>query len=421
MFKKIILKNGLRIITVPQKTSQAVTVLVLVATGSKYEKKELNGISHFLEHMFFKGTKKRPTARKVAETLDKIGGLYNAFTGEEYTGYFAKVDFRHWEQALEWVSDIYFNSQLPEKEIAKERNVIIEEINMYQDSPMKYVGVLWTKLLYGDQPAGWPVAGTKESVSRISRPDLISYMESQYAAQNTIVCLAGRIEPSKAVDKIKQYFSKIKNKKIFSKPEVLENQTKPECLLYEKNTDQTHFCLGVRGYNIFHPQKYAQEVLSVVLGGMMSSRLFIEVREKLGLAYYINTSEETDTDTGFVVTQAGVDNKRVEKAIEVILREYKKISQKKVPFLELKKAKEYIKGKMALLLETSDAQASFFGAQELLENKILTPEQIYKKIDEVDQNDILKVAKDIFKSEKLNLAIIGPFQDKNKFEKLLIL
>lgn len=421
MLKKTNLENGLRIITVQQEGTKAVTCLVLVGTGSKYEKKEVNGISHFLEHMFFKGTEKRPNARKVAETLDKIGGIYNAFTGEEYTGYFAKVDSAHWELALEWVSDIYFNSLLPEKEIAKERGVIIEEINMYQDNPAKYVGILWAKLLYGDQPAGWPVAGTKESVSKISRSDLTSYMERQYAAQDTIVCLAGKIEQKSAVHKVKQYFSKIKNRKLLLKPKVLERQTRPECFLEEKKTDQTHFCLGVRAYNLFHPKRYAQEVLSVILGGMMSSRLFIEVREKRGLAYYVSTSDEADTDTGCLVTQAGVDNKKAEKAISVIIKEYKKIAQKRVPLPELKKAKDYIKGKMALLLETSDAQASFFGAQELLENKIMTPEQIYQKIDKVNQDDILKVAKEIFRLDKLNLAIIGPFQDKNKFEKLLTL
>jgi len=419
MLKKTTLKNGLRIITLPQKTSQAVTVLVLVGTGSKYEKKEINGISHFIEHMFFKGTKKRPSLQAVSETLDKIGGIYNAFTSEEYTGYFAKVEASHFDLALDWVSDIFLNSTLPEKEIEKERGVIIEEINMYYDDPMSYVQILWPKLLYGNQPAGWPVAGTKESLAKIKREDLINYLGNQYVASNTLICLAGKFEESSAIEKVKKYFSKIKLKKPKEKSKLLEKQKKPNLLLEERETDQTQLCLGVRTYNLFHPQKYALELLGTILGGMFSSRLSLIIRGELGIAYYISTSVESNPDTGFLVTAAGIDNKKVEKAISAILREYKKISQKRVPKDELKKAKDYTKGKMALLLETSDAQASFYGLQELLKKEILTPEEIYQRIDKVSQLDIMKVAKDIFKPEKLNLALIGPFKDKNKFQKLL--
>ena len=419
MFKKTTLENGLRAITVPQETSQAVTVLVLVGTGSKYEEKKVNGISHFLEHMFFKGTKKRPSLREVSETLDKVGGIYNAFTGEEYTGYFAKVAAPYFDLALDWVSDIFLNSTLPEKEIEKERGVIIEEINMYYDNPMSYVQVLWPALLYGDQPAGWPVTGTKESVSRISRQDLIDYFQSQYVAQNTLVCLAGKIEESSAIEKVKKYFSKIKLQKLKKKLKVIEKQREPNLILETRETDQTHLCLGVRGYNLFHPQKYAFELLGIILGGMFSSRLSLKIRGELGIAYYISTSAESNTDTGYLVTQAGIDNKNVKKAITTILKEYQKISQKRVFKDELKKAKDYIKGKMALTLETSDAQAFFYGFQELLKKEILTPEEIYKKIDKVTEDDILKIAREIFRPEKLNLALIGPFKDKTKFQQLL--
>jgi len=421
MFKKTTLKNGLRIITVPQKSTRAVTVLVLVGTGSKYERKKINGISHFLEHMFFKGTKKRPNLQAVSETLDKIGGIYNAFTSEEYTGYFAKVEASHFDIALDWVSDIFLNSTLPEKEIEKERGVIIEEINMYYDIPMSYVQILWQALLYGDQPAGWPVAGTKESVTKISRQDLINYLQSQYVASNTLVCLAGKFEESSIIEKVKKHFLEIGFKKPKKKLKVIERQTKPNLILHTQETDQTHLCLGVRGYNLFHPQKYTLDLLGIILGGMFSSRLFLIIRGELGIAYYISTSVESNTDSGYLVTQAGVDNKNIEKAISTILKEYKKISQKGVEKDELKKAKDYTKGKMALILETSDVQASFYGLQELLKKEILTPEEIYKKIDKITENDILKVAKDIFRPEKLNLALIGPFKEKDKFEKLLTL
>jgi predicted Zn-dependent peptidase len=419
MFKKTTLKNGLRIITIPQKSTQAATVLVLVGTGSKYETKEINGISHFLEHLFFKGTKKRPTPLAISETLDRVGGIYNAFTGEEYTGYFAKVAASHFDLALDWVSDIFLNSALLEKDIKKEKGVIIEEINMLFDHPMSYVQVLWPKLLYGNQPAGWSVAGSKKNIIRMKRQDLLDYRKKQYVAENTIICIAGNIDPRQTLNKVKKYFSKISTTKFLEKPKVIEKQAGPTCLLYPKKTDQTHLCLGVRAYNIFHPQRYTLELLEIILGGMMSSRLFIELRDKLGIAYYVRTSAEADPDAGYLVTQAGIDNKNVKKAISSILKEYKKISQNTVPKNELKKAKDCIKGKTALLLESSDAQASFIAGQELLEKKILTLKEIFKKIDKISQSDILKVAKDIFQPQKLNLVLIGPFKDKERFQKLL--
>jgi len=419
MFKKTFLKNGLRIITIPLKNTQAVTVLVLVATGSKYETKEINGISHFLEHMLFKGTKQRPSATKVAEMLDRVGGIYNAFTSEEYTGFFAKVDSSYFELALDWVSDIYLNSLLSKKEIQKEKNVIIEEINMLYDNPMRYVGILWPRLLYGDQPAGWDITGTKETVAGISQKKLKDYIKTQYVAKNTLVCVAGKIKESNVISKIKKYFAGIRIGQAKEKPSVLEKQTQPQLLLETRKTDQTHLCLGVRSYNFFHPQYYTVELLGLILGGMMSSRLFIEIREKLGIAYYVSTSVSADTDTGFLVTQAGIDNKKVDLGISTILKEYKRISQKEISRVELKKAKDYFKGKLILFLEGSDAQASFYGFQEILEKRILTPQQIFKKIDKISENDILKVAQDIFKPEKLNLALIGPFRDKLKFQQLL--
>ncbi|MCP6719261.1 MAG: insulinase family protein [Patescibacteria group bacterium] len=419
MYKKTTLKNGLRIIIVPQETTEAVTVLALVRTGSKYEKKELNGISHFLEHMYFKGTKKRPLPIDIAETLDVIGGIYNAFTSEEYTGYFAKVGASNFETALDWVSDIFLNSTLPKKEIEKEKGVIIEEINMRYDNPMSHIHTLWSKLLYGDQPAGWDISGTKESVGNVTKADLVDYMKKQYVASNTIVCVAGKVNNALALKKVKEYFSKIKVSDPVKSPKVIEKQLKPKVIFQKRKTDQTHLYLGFRSYNLFHPQKYAQKVLTVILGGMMSSRLFIEIREKLGAAYYINTETYSDPDTGYLVTRAGVDNKKVKIVISAILKEYKKMSNKKVSPKELKKAKDHIKGKTALLLESSDARASFYAHQELLEKRILTTKEIFTRIDKITPNDILKVAKDIFQPQKLNLALIGSFKDKSEFEKIL--
>jgi len=418
MFKKIRLENGLRIITIPSKGTQTVTVLVLVGTGSKYEKKEENGISHFLEHMYFKGTKKRPSSLEVAEALDKVGGIYNAFTSQEYTGYFAKVSKEHFNLALDWVSDIFLNSTLPEKEIEKERGVIIEEINMRKDHPMEHVQVLWQKVLYGDQPAGWDIAGTVETVSRISRKDLIKYRDTHYVASNTIVCLAGNFNERLGVEKVKKYFSKIRIGKSREKPKVIEKQNKPEILFEKRDTDQTHICLGVRGFNLFDERRYVQEILGLILGGMMSSRLFEKIRTKLGIAYYIETEAFSDPDTGYLVTRAGLSNEKLEEGISEILKEYKKIKRDGVSKYELKKAKDYIKGKINILLESSDAKASFFAFQEILEKKISTPKEIFAKIDKVSRNDILKLAREIFKPEKLNLALIGPKGVKQEILKL---
>lgn len=403
----------------PQKSSQTVTVLVLVGTGSKYEKKDISGISHFLEHMFFKGTKERPSPLDVAQTLDEVGGMYNAFTSQEYTGYFAKVASGHFNLALDWVSDIFLNSTLPKKEIEKEKGVIIEEINMNYDNPMSYIQTLWLRLLYGDQPAGWDIAGTKEVVSKMTRKRLLDYRKRQYVAEKTVVAVAGNFREEVAERALKRYFSRTKTGRPMKKPEVVEKQNSPNVLVHFRQTDQSHLCLGVRAFNLFHPKRYTQEVLAVILGGMMSSRLFQKIRTELGIAYYINAVSEVDPDTGTLFTQAGLDNKNLEKGILAILDEYKRISQEKVPPRELKRAKEYIKGKTSLSLEASDARASFYAAQELLENRILTPEEIFKKIDRISQEDILELASEIFKPERLNLALIGPFKNKEKFQKLL--
>ncbi|MDD5606376.1 MAG: pitrilysin family protein [Candidatus Pacebacteria bacterium] len=417
MFQKTIFPNGLTLVKVPQKNSSTVTILILVATGSKYEIKEINGISHLLEHLIFKGTKKRPSQLLISEPLDRVGGSFNAFTSQEYTGYYAKVERSYFDLALDVISDIYLNSLFKEKDIKKEKNVIIEEINMYFDHPSYYVQNLWSELLYKDQPAGRLISGTKESVANISRKDILNYFNTQYTAKNTIIVVAGNF--SNIEKKVQRAFSSIKQKKSFVKEKTRDNQKKPEIILSFRKTDQTHLCLGVRAYDIFHPQKYTLEIIASLLGGMMSSRLFLIIREKLGLAYYIKTDFSKDTDTGYVVTQAGVDNSKVKLAIQAILKEYNNIAKKGISLKELQKAKDNLRGSLALGLETSHSQAVFFGLQEIIEKKILTPDQICAKINNVTRKDILKVAKDIFKPSKLNLALVGPYKDEKEFEKIL--
>ncbi len=422
MYKKTTLKNGLRVITVPMENANSVTVLILVATGSKYETKDINGISHFLEHMFFKGTKKRPTTLKIAETLDMVGGEYNAFTSKEVTGFWAKVDKRHADVALDWISDIFLNSKFDGKEIEREKGVIIEEVNMYLDTPMAYVGELFESLLYKDQPAGWRVIGEKENILSFNRKNILDYYRNHYSPENIIICVSGGIEQDKIAPKIQNYFSPFGGSAVGGKVKVEEQQSEPQVLLHHKKTDQTHFCLGVRAYDMFHQKKYALALLSVILGGNMSSRLFIKVRERSGLAYSIHTSVDNSTDTGYLVTQAGIDHKNLEKSVKLIIEEYKNLKNKKITEKELQKAKDYLKGTMSLSLDSSDSQASFYGLQELLEKEVLLPEEKFKKIDQVSVEDIKNISEDIFLPEKINLAAIGPIEEdkKEKLKKILI-
>ena len=416
LYNKTTLDSGLRVMTVPIKNANSVTVLILVGTGSKYETKDANGISHFLEHMFFKGTEKRPNTLEISETLDSVGGQYNAFTSKEVTGFWAKVDKTHTNIALDWISDMFLNSKFDEKEAERERGVIVEEANMYLDTPMAYVGELWEKLLYGDQPAGWMVIGEKENILSFNRQKVVDYYKTHYSSLNTIVCVAGDVDPEETEEKIKKYFQGFLKSSEPQKPKVEQLQKEPGLLLHYKKTDQTHFCLGVRTYDLFDERKYALVLLSIILGGNMSSRLFIKVRERNGLAYSIHTSADSTTDTGYLVTQAGIDHKNLEKSVKLILEEYKDMKDKKITEKELQKAKDYFKGTMSLSLDSSDSQASFYATQELLAKEILTPEDQFKKIDEVTAEDIKKIAEDIFLPEKINLAVIGPVEEKDSVE-----
>ncbi|PIU78181.1 MAG: hypothetical protein COZ28_00055 [Candidatus Moranbacteria bacterium CG_4_10_14_3_um_filter_44_15] len=420
-FRKTILKNGLRLVMAPMKDTNTVTVIVTAGVGSKYETKATNGISHFLEHMFFKGTKKRPKTKDISSALDAVGGEYNAFTGKEQTAYFAKVDAKHFDLALDVVSDIYLNSKLDPKEIEKERGVIIQEINMYEDTPIVQIGDIFEDLLYGDQPAGWETIGTKENIAKIKRKDFLKHLREHYTAPNTVVSVAGNIDEKKAISKIGKIFSKMPKKKNGRKTKVFEKQNQPQIRIKNKKTDQCHLVLGARAYDMFHPDRFPLSVLVNILGGSMSSRLFLSVRERLGLAYYISASYESYTDSGYLAVKTGVDTDRekIEKAVKTILGEVRKIREKRVSERELKKAKDNLRGKMALSLESSDEVAGFLAGQELMKRKIETPEQILARVDKVSADDIIRVAKDIFRDDKLNLAMIGPVGDGKFLENIL--
>jgi len=307
-----------------------VTVLVLVETGSKYETKELNGISHFLEHMCFKGTKKRPKAIDISSELDGIGASYNAFTGFEYTGYYAKADKRHFDKILDVVSDIYLNQIFDPDEIKKESGVVVEEINMHEDLPMGRVQEIFTTLLYGDQPAGWDIGGRKEVIKKITREDFVKYRSEHYLASATTVVVAGGISGGEALKKIKNAFADISTGEKKGKLEVKESQKSPQVLVKHKESDQTHFVLGVRAYNLFDERRYATDVLANILGGVMSSRLWRVVREEMGAAYYVRADNDELTDHGYLEASAGVHNQKLIPVIEAILKEFTKLKDEEV-------------------------------------------------------------------------------------------
>ncbi len=419
MYQKTTLDNNLRIIAVPMPDSLTATVLILVEAGSKYETKEINGLSHFLEHMCFKGTKKRPRSIDISSELDNIGAIYNAFTSMEYTGYFAKARPNHFDTILDVVSDIYLNQIFDPKEIDKEKGVIVEEINMYEDLPMRRVQELFTTLLYGDQPAGWDIAGRKEIIKKLNQEDFLRYRQEHYLSQSTLVVVAGKFNEEKAIEKTKQAFSEIKISKKTPKVKTIEHQEKPEVLLKHRETDQTHLVLGVRAFDIFDERRYILEVLSDILGGGFSSRLFQKIREEMGAAYYVSADADLYTDHGYLAASAGVDHNKINEVIEAMLEEFKKLTEKPVENKELERAKEHLIGRLIIGLETSDQLAGFYGGQEIITREILTPEDTIGKIQAVKNEEIIAVASEIFQNQKLNLAIIGPFKEKERFEKLL--
>ena len=411
--------SGLRLVVVPMKSTKTATVLVMVGTGSKYETKEINGISHFLEHMMFKGTKKRPGKLDIAKELDGIGAEYNAFTGKEYTGYYAKASVKKIDIVMDVIFDIFLNSKMNGKEIDIERGVIIEELNMYRDMPQRYVSDLFEKLLYGDQPAGWDIGGEKETILKLKRDDVINYFNTHYIASRTAVAIAGNVDSEIIKGKTEAYFKNIRKGEMFGKPAVVEKQDKPQVLLHNKKTDQTHFILGVRAYDKFNEKKYPLGILSIVLGGGMSSRLFSEVRDKRGLAYYIGAGGDSYTDSGFFSVKAGVNNQKTKEAIEVIVGELTKVNKKGITSKELQRAKDQIEGSMALGLEHSDAVAETYAESLIFHNKILTPEKELDKMKQVTLGQVLEVASEIFENSKLNLSLIGPFEEPDDFKKIL--
>ncbi len=418
--KKFTLANGLRVIHVPMKDNPTAQVMVLVEVGSHFEQKKQSGISHFLEHMCFKGTERRSRPVDIVRELDQIGAEYNAFTGREYTGYWAKSQAAHFRTLMDIVSDVYLNSTLPEGEIKKEKGVVIEEINMYNDDPQSVVSDDFRTLMYGDQPAGWDIIGTRETVASFTREEILNYRKIHYVPESTILVVAGGVEEAELNSLANEYFGKMPKGEKGTKTKVVPPNKGVQVKLHTKKTDQTHVVLGFPTFDKYDNRRYALRVLRAVLRGGMSSRLFQRFRDELGMGYYINADYSHLTDMGTFSISTGIDVKRIEECVREIIAQIQSLRDTLVSDEELQKAKDYLSGRILLGLETSDDYADFYGFQELFSKEELrSPADAIARLKAVTAEEIQAIAKEYFTTENIHFAAIGPYDNEEEIKKYL--
>ena len=418
IFEKTRLANGIRVVTAPMPQVGSVSCFVTLAAGSRYETPESQGIAHFAEHMFFKGTERRPTARTISAEIDAIGGEFNAFTGKELTGYYVRCATETRDIALDVLTDMLLHSRFDPAEIEKEKGVILEEMNVYLDTPQRYVGNVYDRLLYADQPLGWDILGTRETIESATRETFTTYLDTWYRPERMVVGIAGRLGDGLR-ERLEELLGGIEPRDTGTPPAVDLPPDGSPVLIHSKASEQAHLILGVRGYPIGHPNRYALQLLAVVLGAGMSSRLFTEVREKRGLGYYVHAGATAYTDAGTFYASAGVDVSRIDEAITTILGELRKIAAEPVPAEELEKARGYAKGRFVLRLESPQGAIQYGLRREVLENEIEEPDDLLARLDEVTVEDVQRVARDLFDGKRLYLALVGPFDDPSRFENLL--
>ena len=418
-FERHTLPNGLRVVTAPMPQAKSVACFIMLAAGSRYETRDTNGIAHFAEHMFFKGTERRPTARHIAGEIDAIGGEFNAFTSKEYTGYYVKCAAEHRDVALDVLVDMLRNSKFDAQEVDREKGVIVEEMNMYYDTPRDFLEGVYDELLYGDQPLGWDIIGTKETVRAATRETFLGYLDKWYRAPRMVAGVAGAVGDD-IMPRLEELLGDVRDGSTGEPARVeVQQQDAPRVKLHTKTSDQAHVRVGVHSYPIVHEDRYALALLATVLGGGMSSRLFTEVRERRGLAYYIFGHNMGYTDTGTLFAQGGVDIQRIDEAVATTVREFGRIAAEPVDADELEKARNFAKGRLVLSLEDPKGTISFGLRDEVLEGRTREPGEVLAALDRVTLDDVHRVAQDIVREERLNLALIGPFDDPERFEPLL--
>ena len=414
MYQKTVLDQGLRVLTSTMPHTFSVSVGFFIGVGSRYEAQQENGITHFIEHMLFKGTEKRPTARDIAVAIEGIGGVFNASTGRELTTYWAKVGQDHFSIALDVLADMLLHSKLEEVELEKERGVIIEEINMILDHPSDWVHQLATELLWPDHPLGRDQAGTRETVSGVSRAMLQDYLRRHYHPGNAVLAVAGSVDHERVVAEVSALLSDWQQKPAIPYLPMDRVQEARRIHLEHRPTQQAHLALLLPGISRFDDDKYNLSLLNTILGQGMSSRLFLEVREKRGLAYAVYSYVSPYLDTGLLGVYAGVDADRIEAALKAILEELDKVRQEPVSAEELQNAKEFNKGRLQLQMEDSSAVASWVGRQEAMEGRVRSVDEVLAEIDAVTAADIQRVASRLFEQNKLNLAVVGPYDESQE-------
>ncbi|HVC88621.1 MAG TPA: pitrilysin family protein [Gaiellaceae bacterium] len=419
VYERQTLSNGLRVLTAPLGHAKSVACYVMLAAGSRYEDASNRGIAHFAEHMFFKGTQKRPTARDLSMEVDKIGGEFNAFTSKEYTGYYIRCAGEQRDTALDVLVDMLRNSKFDPDELEREKGVIIEEMNMYFDTPRDYVSALYEELLFGSNPLGWETLGTKETIKAATRETFLDYVGHWYTPERMVVGVAGMVGAD-LLPTLEGLLGDLPaNGSGTPAPAQVERSADPRVRVHRKDSDQANVCLGFPSYPIGHPDRYALQLLGTVLGTGMSSRLFLEVRERRGLAYYVYAFNNSFTDAGTLFSQAGVDLSRAEEAVEVIAQEFRKLAGERVPAEELEKARALAKGRFVLQTESPNGLIMYGLRREVLEGHASEPEEYLAGIDAVTAEDVLRVAQDVIGDQGMRLAVIGPFDDASKFEALL--
>ncbi len=418
MFQKTILPNGLRLVSSYLPHTRSVSISIFIGAGSRYEADDIAGVSHFLEHMLFKGTKRRPTAREISEEIEGIGGVMNAGTDKELTVYWAKVGDHRFAATLDILADSLLNSLLDPAELEKEREVILEELAMTEDSPADMVNILIDEVVWPHQPLGRDTGGTPDSVKVITRDHVVSYMQELYVPQNTVVAVAGNVSSQEVIDRVAEYLGDWRPRPFASwYPAQIPDDT-PRLRLRSKKTEQAHFCLATPGLSAAHPDRYVLDVLNAVLGEGMSSRLFLEIREKRSLCYDVHSYVNHYLDTGSTVVNAGVDPSKLDEALRATIDELIKMDHG-VPEKELHKAKEFIKGRLQLRMEDTRAVASWLGGQELLRREILTVDEVLAIVDDVTAESLRRVATELWRTEAFRLAVVGPFRSETRFQKLL--
>jgi predicted Zn-dependent peptidase len=419
VYERHTLSNGLRVLTAPLDHAQSVACYVMLAAGSRYERAENRGIAHFAEHMFFKGTERRPTARDIAMEVDSIGGEFNAFTSKEYTGYYIRCAAAQRDQAFDVLVDMLRNSKFDSGELEREKGVILEEMNMYFDTPRDYVGSVYEELVFGSNPLGWETLGTKQTILDASRDTFLDYLGEWYTPPRMVVGCAGAVGDG-LLPMLDGLLGDLGGDGSgIPAPAQVERSPEPRVKLHRKDSDQANVALGVPSYPLGHPDRYALQLLGAVLGTGMSSRLFLEVRERRGLAYYVFAYNNSFTDAGTLYAQAGVDLNRAEEAVGVIADEFKKLADEPVPSDELEKARALVKGRFVLQTESPNGLILFGLRREVLEDRAAEPEEILAGLDAVTVEDVQRVAQDVIGGTGLRCAVIGPFDDAAKFETLL--